>query len=94
MSIGILSLHFHIPGCASLKEKRGKIKPILARLPREFNVATAEMDYQDVMQDALIACVTISSDAVHNQRMLQQVVNFCERTWPDMELIEHHIELE
>ena len=93
MAIGILSLHFRLPGCSSLKEKRGLIKPILARLPREYNVAVAELDYQDIWQDALIGCVTISSDTVQNQRLLQQVADFCERTWPDLMLVEQHIEL-
>ena len=92
MPIAILTLHLHLPGCTSLKEKRGRIKPVLARLRREFNVATAELDLQDVWQDALIGCVTLSSDAVQNQRLLQQVLDFTERSWPDLEVLEHHIE--
>ena len=93
MSIGLLTLHLHLPGCSSLKEKRSKIKPILARLRREFNVATAELDLQDVWQDTLIGCVTVSSDAVQNQRLLQQVAGFIERNWPDLPLIDEHIEM-
>jgi hypothetical protein len=93
MSIGLLTLQFHLPGCASLKEKRGKIKPILSRLQREFNVATAELDLQDVWQSAVIGCVTLSSDAVQNQRLLQQVVDFTERNWPDLPLVDQRIEL-
>ncbi|RPJ49527.1 MAG: DUF503 domain-containing protein [Chloroflexi bacterium] len=93
MSIGLLTLHLHLPGCSSLKEKRSKIKPVLARLRREFNVASAELDLQDVWQDALIGCVTVSSDTAQNQRLLQQVVNFIERSWPDLTLMDHRIEL-
>jgi uncharacterized protein len=93
MSIAVLSLHLHLPGCGSLKEKRSKIKPILSRLHREFNVSTAEMDFHDVWQNTLIVCVTISTDPNQNQRMLQQVVDFTKRTWPDLLLEEHHVEL-
>ena len=93
MSIGLLTLHLHLPGCSSLKQKRGKIKPVLARLRREFNVAAAELDLQDVWQDALIGCVTVSSDTPQNQRLLQQVVNFTEQNWPDMPLVDHRIEI-
>ncbi len=75
MSIGVLTIHLHLPGCSSLKEKRSLIKPILARLPREFNVATAEIGFQDVWQDSVIGCVTISSDPTQNQRLLQQVLS-------------------
>jgi uncharacterized protein YlxP (DUF503 family) len=93
MSIGLLTLHLHLPGCSSLKEKRSNIKPILSRLRREFNVASAELGLQDVWQDALIGCVTLSSDTAQNQRLLQQVVEFTERSWPDLSLIDHRIEM-
>jgi uncharacterized protein YlxP (DUF503 family) len=93
MSIGVLTLHLHLPGCSSLKEKRSLIKPILARLPREFNVATAELDLQDVWQDSILGCVTISSDAGQNQRLLQQVVEFTQRSWPNLLLVDQRIEL-
>lgn len=93
MSIGLLTLHLSLRGCASLKEKRGMIKPILSRLHREFNVASAELDLQDVWQDAVIGCVTLSSDAAQNQRLLQQVVAFTERNWPDLLIIDQRIEI-
>jgi uncharacterized protein YlxP (DUF503 family) len=92
MSIAVLSLHLHLPGCSSLKEKRSQIKPVLARLHREYNVAASEMDLQDVWQDTLIACVTISNDPVQNQRLLQQVIEFTARTWPDLEIMDQRIE--
>lgn len=93
MSIGLLTLHLHLPGCSSLKEKRGIIKPILTRLRREYNVASAELDLQDVWQDTIIGCVTLSSDSAQNQRLLQQVVDFTEQNWPNLTLVDHRIEL-
>ncbi len=47
MSIATLTIHLHLPICSSLKEKRGRIKPLIARLHREFNISVAEMDLQD-----------------------------------------------
>jgi uncharacterized protein YlxP (DUF503 family) len=41
MSIGILTLEIQLPGCKSLKEKRSRLKPLIARLHREFNVSVA-----------------------------------------------------
>jgi uncharacterized protein YlxP (DUF503 family) len=93
MSIGLLTLHIRLPGCSSLKEKRSRIKPVIHRLHREFNVAAAELDYQDVWQDSLLGCITLSSDAAQNQRLLQQVLQFVEQNWPDLPVMEHHIEL-
>jgi uncharacterized protein YlxP (DUF503 family) len=36
MVIGVLTLHLHIPGAASLKDKRKRLKPLLVRLHREL----------------------------------------------------------
>jgi uncharacterized protein YlxP (DUF503 family) len=93
MPVALLTMHLTIPGCASLKEKRGRIKPVLTRLHREFNVATAELDLQDVWQSTVIGCVTTSSDSAQNQRLLQQVLDFTERNWPDLMLVDHRITL-
>ena len=93
MSIGILTFHLHLPGCSSLKEKRSKIKPVITRLHREFNVATAELDLQDIWQDSIIGCAALSSDPTQNQRLLLQVVEFVEQNWPELSLVDHHIEL-
>jgi uncharacterized protein YlxP (DUF503 family) len=30
--LATLTIHLHLPACASLKEKRGRIKPLMARL--------------------------------------------------------------
>jgi uncharacterized protein YlxP (DUF503 family) len=42
MAIGLLTLHLSIPDCHSLKQKRSRVQPIIARLHREFNIAAAE----------------------------------------------------
>ncbi|HEX2981132.1 MAG TPA: DUF503 domain-containing protein [Anaerolineaceae bacterium] len=93
MAVGLLTLHFHLPGCASLKEKRSRIKPILARLHREFNVSAAELARQDAWQEAVLACALVSNDAAFAQKALQEVVAFVERTWPDEPLIDEKIEV-
>ncbi len=93
MSIGLLTLHLQLPGVNSLKEKRSRIKPLLARLHKEFNVSAAEVDRQDAWQEAVIACALVSNDHGYTQRALQQVLAFTERTWPDLLVIDHRIEL-
>ena len=93
MTVGILHLRIHLPGCASLKEKRSRLKPLLSRLHREFNVSVAEVDYQDVWQDAGIACALVSNDHAHTQRSLQRVVHWIENSWPDITLMDEQIEI-
>jgi uncharacterized protein YlxP (DUF503 family) len=41
MVIGICNVELHLPGNGSLKGKRSILKPLLARLRREFNLAAA-----------------------------------------------------
>jgi len=91
--IGTLTIHLHLPGCASLKEKRGRIKPLIARLHREFNVSAAEMDLQDKWQESIIACALVNSDSAHIQRSLQAVAKWVEGNWPDGMVLEIKSEL-
>ena len=93
MSIGILTLHIQLPGCASLKEKRSRMKPLLTRLHREFNISIAEVDYQDSWQDALLAVALVSNDSRYTQRALTNVVRWIETNWPDINLIDDQLEL-
>jgi hypothetical protein len=40
--IGIQVWDLHLPGCHSLKEKRGTLKPLTAALRQRLNVSVAE----------------------------------------------------
>jgi uncharacterized protein YlxP (DUF503 family) len=91
--VGTLTIHLHIPGCSSLKEKRSRIKPLLNRLHREFNVSVAEMDLQDMWQETVIACAVVNSDGIQIQRSLQAVSKWIESHWSDGDVIEEKIEI-
>lgn len=93
MPVGILSLHLLLPGCSSLKEKRSRIKPLLSRLHREFNISTAEMDLQDTWGASIVGCAIINSDTAHIQRSLQTVVKWLENSWHDVEVVDDSIEI-
>ena len=93
ISIGILTLIIHLPGCTSLKEKRGLLKPIIARLHREFNISISEVDRQDSWQEAVLACALVSNHHQFSQQSLQKVVNFTISQYPNIQIIEHSIEL-
>jgi uncharacterized protein len=90
---GILTIHLHLPGSSSLKEKRGRLKPLIHRLHREFNVSAAEMDLQDKWQEAVIACGMLGNDAAHLQSALETVHKWTEANWPDGEVLDTRIEL-
>lgn len=93
MPIGLLTLHILIPGCSSLKEKRSRLKPLIARLHKEFNISVAEIDHLDNWDHSIIACAQVSNNNRHTQRVLQQIINWVDTNWPDIELIDEQIEL-
>jgi uncharacterized protein YlxP (DUF503 family) len=91
--IATLSIHLHLPACSSLKEKRGYIKPLIARLHREFNVSVAEMDLQDIWQDAVIVCAMVGNERGHLESALQNVAKWVEGHWADGDVIEQKIQI-
>jgi hypothetical protein len=91
--LATLTIHLHLPLCTSLKEKRGRIKPPISRLHREFNVSVAEMDSQDKWTETVIACAMINSDAVTLQQSLQSVAKWVEANWEDGQIIDEKIEI-
>ena len=91
--LATLTIHLHLPLCASLKEKRGRIKPLISRLHREFNVSVAEMDLQDKWQEAVITCAMVNSDAVMLGQSLQTVAKWVEANWTDGDVWDTKIEM-
>lgn len=72
-AVGVLTLELHIEDAHSLKDKRHTVKSLKDRLRAKFNVAVAEIDYQDVWQRALVSAVTISGNHAHAEQILQLV---------------------
>jgi uncharacterized protein YlxP (DUF503 family) len=93
MTIGILTLELQLPGCKSLKEKRGRLKPLLTRLHREFNLSVAEIARMDTWDQATIGCVLISNDGQHIQSALQSVIHWVDQNWPDVTVFDDRIEM-
>jgi uncharacterized protein len=71
--IGVLMLELRLGNSHSLKDKRQVVKGLKERLRNKFNVAVAEIDYQDLWQRAAVAAVTVSADHSHAERVLHSV---------------------
>lgn len=70
-------------GTASLKEKRGYVKPVVAAL-RRLDVAVAEVGGLSLYRRVEIGVATVAADAAH----VRDVLDACER------LVSSRIELE
>ena len=93
MVIGVCTLELSIPSATSLKDKRGVVKSVAARLRNEFNIAVAEVDMLDSWRTATIAAVTVSSDKDYAHGLLTRVALWVERHRLDCDLVDYEIEL-
>ena len=61
MHVGTCTWDLHLEGCASLKDKRSRLKPLVVAL-RRVNLSVAEVDHQDLWQRAEVACAAVGSE--------------------------------
>lgn len=93
MAIGLLTLELYLPLNHSLKGKRSILKPLIARLRKEFNVSVCEADAQDVHTRAVLEVACVSQNAALAHRHLQHAANRVESWRLDAQLIDYHIEM-
>jgi uncharacterized protein YlxP (DUF503 family) len=91
MHVHVLTLEIHLPGCSSLKEKRSRLKPLLAALHKNFNLSAAEIEHQDAHQSAVLACAVVSNSNKHGNQVLSGIPDWIERRFPDLQIVDDHI---
>ena len=79
MVIKLLTIDLHFPGRSSLKEKRFVLSSLKARLSQKYNVAIAEIGYQDKWQRSLLAIVTVGVDGKAVEKTCDGVLKLLER---------------
>jgi uncharacterized protein len=92
MPVGLLTLELHIPDARSLKDKRQVVRSLKDRLRKHFNVAVAELEYQDVWSRAIIGVVTLSTAEQHVEESLQLVLQEADRVLGRM-LVNHVVDM-
>ena len=93
MVIAAATIDLYLPGMASLKEKRGVLKSLIARLHKTFNIAAAEVDLHDVWQSAALGIAVVSTSAAHGEAVVESVLAWIERNRPDVTIVDHTIEI-
>jgi uncharacterized protein YlxP (DUF503 family) len=72
-AVGVLTLELRLDNSHSLKDKRQVVRSLKDRLRGKFNVAVAEIEFQDLWQRAAVAAVTVSPDRGHAEKLLRSV---------------------
>jgi uncharacterized protein YlxP (DUF503 family) len=91
MHVAAITIELRLPGCASLKEKRGRLKPLLARLHKQFNVSASEIEQNDHHSLAVIACAIVANERDHAQQVLGAIPTWIESQRPDLQVIDHSV---
>jgi hypothetical protein len=74
MPVGLLTLELHIAEAHSLKDKRQVLRSLKERLRAHFNVAVAELEYEETWQRSIIGVVTLSNKGSHVEQSLETVL--------------------
>lgn len=91
--IGLCTVEFELPGVHSLKDKRSILKSLLTRMHNQFNVSTAEIDFQDALNASVIAFTTVTTDTRHVNQMISTILNWIEKNYPDALIVNQEIEI-
>ncbi|MDQ7056087.1 MAG: DUF503 domain-containing protein [Persephonella sp.] len=84
MIIGSIVFECYIPYSNSLKEKRMVVRSLKEKLKSKFNVSVSEVGNQEMWQSAQIAVVTVAPDQKQVEKVMQNVINFVENSFPDL----------
>ena len=87
----ILTLKFRLQGCTSLKEKRSRIAPLLAKLKKE-NISVIESDFLNQHQESEITIAKLSINNLALNRDLDQLLAFIDYHRADIELYDYRVE--
>lgn len=82
VNVGLCVVQVHLPGVASLKEKRQVLRSLKDRLRQHYNVSVAEIDHQDLWQRATLGIVGIASSRVPLEQTFSAIQGEVERRIP------------
>ena len=90
MIIGYLYLEFYLSWSHSLKEKRKFLNSFKDRLHHRYNIAVAEVDFQDLWQRSGIGIVSIANQRESIEWVFEKVRNEIKKL--DAEVIKEEVE--
>ncbi len=92
MPIGTLRVELRLRAVHSLKQKRGALLPLLARIRNELHCAVAEVDLADRWQASVLEVACVNSARVAAESTLRRVLDVIE-AGGEIEVVDHHVEV-
>lgn len=78
MHIALLNLTFQLPGCRSLKEKRGRLRGMKDRFGKLNNLAVSETGLHDVLDRAEWTFVSLGQDRGQIDRIFSSIEHYAD----------------
>jgi hypothetical protein len=75
MIVGAILLELRLEGCRSLKDKRRIIRSLMDKARGQFQVAIAEVDDQELWQNATIGVSCVSNNQTQIESVLQHFLH-------------------
>ena len=72
-------IQIYLAESRSLKDKRQVVKSLKERIRGRFNVAVAEVEFQDLWQRSTLGLAAVSNEAEHAGRILDEAIRFIEQ---------------
>ena len=79
MHAAAVRVELRIPDAHSLKEKRGRVKPMIAELRKRFGVSVAEVDHQELWQRTTLGIAVVAPQAGQLQRLAHSLEKYFEQ---------------
>lgn len=76
MFVGILRIELFLTNGLSLKDKRMRLKSLIERIKKSFNVSISEVDAHDKWQKAVLGIAFVSNDKAFTNSVLSKVTDF------------------
>ena len=92
MAVGLLTLELFLAEAHSLKDKRQVLRSLKDRLRGNFNVAVAELDFEDTWQRSVVGVVTLANRDHHVEETLQRVLAEADNILGPL-VVSHSVEL-
>ena len=87
--LGVARLELHLPGAASLKDKRAVLQRLTARLRDDLGCSVAEVGAQDLWRRAVLGVGVVASTHTGVVRVLDRLTAVAERD-PRLQVIGVH----
>jgi uncharacterized protein YlxP (DUF503 family) len=84
----MLRFTLRLPDSGSLKDKRQVVRSVTQRIRNKYGAAVAEVADNDRWQLASIGVSVVSNSGAHAQQMLDEIVDFVERSRLDAEMMD------